>query len=86
MKSAERLLSTSWRRPPQCALAVPHEKAVASRELHSRLTRCSRSGRCFCGRPAVPVTSTRSQCAYSTATSPMPPAAACSSARCPARS
>eukprot|EP00964_Phaeocystis_antarctica_P050830 scaffold29593_cov83-Phaeocystis_antarctica.AAC.1 len=61
-KSPERLLSTSWSRPPQCALAAPQENAPASRELHSRPTRCSRSGRCFCGRPAVPLTSTRIQC------------------------
>eukprot|EP00964_Phaeocystis_antarctica_P095596 scaffold62036_cov73-Phaeocystis_antarctica.AAC.1 len=83
-KSLERLLSTSWSRQPQCALAAPHENAPASRELHSRPTRCSRSGLCFCGRPAVPLTSTRSQCAYATATSPTPPAAACSSTHCPA--
>eukprot|EP00966_Prymnesium_polylepis_P076388 1770531-Prymnesium_polylepis.2 len=43
---------------------------------HSQSSPTARRWTCLCGRPAVPSTTARTRCAYSTAFSPTPPAAA----------
>eukprot|EP00965_Chrysotila_dentata_P149891 4950035-Pleurochrysis_carterae.AAC.1 len=86
MKSAERLLRMAWTRWPTSCVAVPYAHAVASRELHAQRTPAPRSTVCFCGRPAEPNDAAPSHCAYSSALSPTPPAAACTRMRCAHRS
>ena len=86
MKSVDKLFSTKLRRAAWYARAAPYANVAASRELALLQTPTPRSNVCLCRRPAVPSTLTPSQCAYSTATSPTPPAAAWTSIACPRRS
>eukprot|EP00964_Phaeocystis_antarctica_P009599 scaffold5224_cov78-Phaeocystis_antarctica.AAC.2 len=93
MKSSDKLLSTTAKRPPQSARAAPCANAAPPRDELSevalgppRTAPRSFTSRCLYGWPAVAWTTPPSQCTYSTATSPTPPAAAWTSAACPRRS
>ena len=86
IKSSERLLSTACARAASHRRITPIVKAAPSRELHRARTPASRSWACLCDRPAVPKADAPSHCAYSTALSPTPPAAACTMIELPARS
>eukprot|EP00964_Phaeocystis_antarctica_P004160 scaffold2240_cov75-Phaeocystis_antarctica.AAC.1 len=90
MKSSDRLLSTTAKRPAQSARAAPRANAAPPRdELNEialgppRTAPSSFTSRCLYGWPAVAWTTAPSQCAYSTATSPTPPAVVCTSVACP---
>eukprot|EP00964_Phaeocystis_antarctica_P116837 scaffold80720_cov71-Phaeocystis_antarctica.AAC.8 len=93
MKSSDKLLSTIAKRLLRSAHAAPRANAAPSRDELSEIAwrppgtaPRSPTGWCLYGRPAVAWTTLPSQCAYSTATSPTPPAAAWISAACPRRS
>eukprot|EP00964_Phaeocystis_antarctica_P088953 scaffold56656_cov67-Phaeocystis_antarctica.AAC.2 len=93
MKSSDKLLSTAAKRPPQSARAAPRANAAPPRDELSEIAlgpprTAPRlfTSRCLYGWPAAAWTTTPSQCTYSTATSPTPPAAAWTSAACPRRS
>mmetsp|Transcript_15190 Transcript_15190/g.49318 ORF Transcript_15190/g.49318 Transcript_15190/m.49318 type:complete len:348 (+) Transcript_15190:525-1568(+) len=76
MKSAERLLSAACARDPRSKPTRPITLAPAWRELTSRRQPRLRSVWCFHGAPAEPTRDSWSQCAYSVAARPTPPAAA----------
>jgi len=93
MKSSDKLLSTTAKRPPQSARAAPRANAAPPRDELSEIAlgpprTAPRlfTSRCLYGWPAVAWTTPPSQWAYSTATRPTPPAAAWTSAACPRRS
>eukprot|EP00964_Phaeocystis_antarctica_P032032 scaffold18119_cov76-Phaeocystis_antarctica.AAC.7 len=85
VKSFESAESTAVTRPPRSCAPAPLAKAAASRELASAVTPSRRSVACLAAWPAVASTRAPQRRSCSSATSPMPPVAECSSTRWPAR-
>eukprot|EP00964_Phaeocystis_antarctica_P116835 scaffold80720_cov71-Phaeocystis_antarctica.AAC.6 len=85
VKSRESALSTTFTRPPRSCAPTPAAKLSARRELESAATPSRRSVACLATLPAVACTRAPHRRSCSSATSPTPPVAECTSTHWPAR-